>query len=120
MSEEHPSVWDVRISQTAAAMIRNITDMRIRRKILDSISELRYSPELKGKSLTGELARFRSVRAVGQRYRILYLIEAGQVVVYVVAVGIRKDGDREDIYKLAQRLMRLGLLGPDSVDAEKP
>jgi len=29
----------------------------------------------------------------------------------VVAVGIRKEGDRSDIYQIAARLMRSGLIG---------
>ncbi len=53
------------------------------------------------------------MRAVGQRYRIIYKIEAAIVVVLVLAVGIRKEGDKHDIYKLAQRLARVGLLLPE-------
>lgn len=113
MPDEHAPVWEVRITQTAATMLRNITDARVRRKILDTINELRNDPDAKGKPLVGELAGFRSIRAVGQRYRILYRCETGQVVVYVVAVGIRKEGDKGDIYKLAQRLVRLGLFEPE-------
>ena len=30
----------------------------------------------------------------------------------VVALGIRKERDRQDIYTLAQKLLRSGLLGP--------
>jgi len=50
------------------------------------------------------------VRAVSQRYRILYKVKAERVIVVVVALGIRKEGDKRDIYRLAKRLMRLGLL----------
>ncbi len=119
MPEEQTSVWEVRITQTAANMLRNITDARIRRKLFDTITELKDSPDAKGKPLIGELAGFRSVRAVGQRYRILYHLEATQVIVYVVAAGIRKEDDKGDIYKLAQRMMRLGLLGSESTPPEK-
>jgi hypothetical protein len=31
--------------------------------------------------------------------------------VIVAAVGIRIDGDRDDIYEVARRLLRQGLLG---------
>ena len=46
------------------------------------------------------------MRAVGQRYRIIYQIEAERVVVVVVAVGIRKEGDRADIYRQTALLVR--------------
>jgi mRNA interferase RelE/StbE len=47
---------------------------------------------------------------VGQRYRIVYRVERSIVTVVVVAAGIRKEGSREDIYRVAARLIRLGLL----------
>jgi mRNA interferase RelE/StbE len=47
---------------------------------------------------------------VGQRYRILFRVERSIVTAVVVAAGIRKDGSREDIYRVAAKLIRLGLL----------
>jgi len=60
--------------------------------------------------MNDELIGYRSVRVVGQRYRILYTIEAERVPVIVVALGIRKEGDKKDAYELAKKLLRLGLL----------
>jgi mRNA interferase RelE/StbE len=74
------------------------------------VDQLAKSPEQQGKPLVGELASFRSVRAVGQRYRIVYRVERREVVVVIVAVGKRKAGDKGDIYELAKKLLRLGLL----------
>ena len=71
---------------------------------------LEYEPELQGKPLADELVGYRSVRAVGQRYRIIYKVENELVIVIVVAVGIRREGDRSDIYRIAARLMRSGLM----------
>ncbi len=75
---------------------------------------LEYEPEKQGKPLSDELAGYRSIRAVGQRYRILYKLEEEQVIVAVVALGIRKAGDKKDVYELAKKLARLGLLDIDS------
>jgi mRNA interferase RelE/StbE len=47
----------------------------------------------------------RSLRAAGQRYRILYKVERDRVVVYVVAPGLRRDGRSSDIYELARKLV---------------
>ena len=52
---------------------------------------------------------YRSIRAVGQRYRIVYKVESEAVTVYIVAVGIRKEGGRDDVYRLVRTLVRLGL-----------
>ena len=91
-------------------MLEAIQDRRIREKIRDRIDGLAEEPEKQGKPLTGELAGFRSLRAVGQRYRIIYRIEEGKVLVLVMAMGIRKEGSGKDIYALARKLLRLRLL----------
>jgi mRNA interferase RelE/StbE len=73
-------------------------------------TSLESDPELRGKPLDDDLAGYRSLRAVGQRYRIIYRVEPSAVVVVVVAAGIRKEGNREDVYRVAAKLIRLGLL----------
>ena len=91
-------------------MLETIQDRRVRDKIRDRIDGLAQEPEKQGKSLTGELTGYRSLRAVGQRYRIIYRIEEGKVLVLVMALGVRKEGSGKDIYVLAQKLLRLRLL----------
>ena len=103
-------IYGVELTSTADAMLAEIRDRRIIAKILDRATGLAVEPEKQGKPLTGDLAGYRSVRAVAQRYRILYRVEAGKGKVTIRAIGIRKDGDKRDIYALASRLLRLGLL----------
>ena len=91
-------------------MLDKISDRRVREKVGDAIDALASEPELRGKPLVGDLKGYRSARAMGQRYRIIYRVERLTVSVAVVAIGIHKDGRREDIYTLAQRLVKLGLL----------
>jgi mRNA interferase RelE/StbE len=102
--------WHVRLTLPALRQLAAIKDTRIRESISRRINALEQDPDEQGKPMTGELLGYRSIRAVGQRYRILYRLEAEQVVVVVVAVGIRKEGDKADIYELAKKLARLGLL----------
>jgi mRNA interferase RelE/StbE len=92
-------------------MLQEIGDRRTRQIISDRISQLADGPEKRGQALIGPLMGYRSLRAAGQRFRIIYRIQQEQVIVYVV-VGIRREGDKSDIYALAQRLVRLGLLEP--------
>ena len=98
------------ITPTGLKLLEAISDRRIQERIRDRIDGLAHDPEQQGKPLREELAGFRSLRAVGQRYRIVYRVERGQVLVLVIAVGLRKEGDRRDIYQIAKKLIRLRLL----------
>ena len=102
--------WRINITPTAMRMLTGISDRRIREKIVAVIDRMVEEPEKQGKSMLGELAGFRSIRAVGQRYRIIYALKGDEIVVMVVSVGIRRDRARDDIYNLAKKLLRLGLL----------
>jgi mRNA interferase RelE/StbE len=103
--------WQILLTPTALKLLSDISDRRVREKIGLVIDRLAEEPEKQGKALLGELSGFRSIRAVGQRYRIIYQVKGDQIVVIIVAVGIRRDGARDDIYNLAKKLFRLGLLG---------
>lgn len=100
----------VKWTATALEMVKAIADRRIRAQIVARVEELTTDPELAGKALVGELAGYRTIRAAGQRYRIIYRVERRLVTILIVAVGRRKEGDRKDIYELARRLLRQRLL----------
>ena len=91
-------------------MVRDISDKRIQRLLIERAERLADEPEKQGSPLSSTLSGYRDCRAAGQRYRIIYRIEDDAYVVIVAAIGIRRDGDRKDIYALARRLMRQGLL----------
>lgn len=102
--------WRITITPAAVRMLADISDRRIREKIGAVIDRLAGDPEKQGKALLGELAGFRSIRAVGQRYRILYTIKEREIIVVIVALGIRREGAKDDIYNLAKKLFRMKLL----------
>lgn len=102
--------WQVLLTPTALKLLADISDRRIREKIGSVIDRLAEDPEKQGKALLGELVGFRSIRAVGQRYRIIYQIRGNDIIVVIVAVGLRRDGAKDDIYNLAKKLFRLRLL----------
>lgn len=102
--------WQIIILPIAEKLLTEISDRRIRQSISRRIDDLAYEPEKQGKPLKNELIGYRSIRAVGQRYRIIYKIDDEKVIVSIVALGIRKEGDKKDIYTLASKLARLGLL----------
>jgi mRNA interferase RelE/StbE len=103
--------YAMRWTEIAVKRLEAIPDRRIQQDIRTRAGKLDHDPEKQGEPLLAELAGCRSVKAVGKRYRILYQVERDQIVVYIVLVGLRKDGDKRDVYALAKKLMRQGLLG---------
>ncbi|HUS88210.1 MAG TPA: type II toxin-antitoxin system RelE/ParE family toxin [Desulfosporosinus sp.] len=101
--------YKLEIAETCLSLLEKITDKRIQSAILDRIKELSVDPEKQGKPLVKELAGFRSLHVSG-RYRIIFKIEKDPNVVCIAAAGIRKEGDQKDIYKLAKKLLKLGLI----------
>lgn len=77
------------------------------------IDELANDPQQQGNLLVGKLSGFRGVRTAGRRYRMVYRVDASIVTVIVVLAGLRKEGDRPDVYTLAKKLLRLGLIDTD-------
>lgn len=103
--------FQIRIGSAALKQLEGIDDRRVRALISSRIDALAKEPEKQGKALLGELSGCRSDRAVGQRYRIIYRVEREREVVSVLGLGIRKDRSKADVYSLARKLLRLGLLG---------
>lgn len=91
--------WQVLLTPEAERLLQEIQDRRIRKAIKDRALRLANDPEKQGKPLSGDLAGLRSVRAVGQRYRIVYELNEAHREVWVIAVGIRRKGARDDVYE---------------------
>ena len=102
--------WKVEFTKPALKQLEGIKDKQVRDNLFERIEELSNDPENQGKPLRNELSGLRSVRVIGRRYRIIYRVEREKVVVVVIALGIRKEGDRADIYKIAVKLMRSGYM----------
>ncbi|MDC7232865.1 MAG: type II toxin-antitoxin system RelE/ParE family toxin [Spirochaetales bacterium] len=102
-------MYKIKLTETAADSLRSF-DAGTRNKIISRIEELKESPLQLGKSLSGPLKEYRTIRAAGQRYRIIYKVLEREVVVVVINVGIRKEGDKKDIYSLMKKLLNTGLL----------
>ena len=103
-------LYSIVFTPTADKLFQDVPDRRIQQKIMDTIKRLVSEPQKQGKPLLGPLADYRSLRAVGQRYRIIYKVEVSRVIVIIVGIGIRKEGDKHDIYRRLQKLIHLKLL----------
>ncbi|WP_034405250.1 type II toxin-antitoxin system RelE/ParE family toxin [Deinococcus sp. RL] len=86
--------------------LAQISDAATREVVLRRALALREEPLKQGKPLQEPLKHYRSVRAAGQRYRIVYqvAVSAGQVI--VVVIGIRKQGSKRDVYAVAERRLK--------------
>ena len=77
------------------------------KKIASKIDGLKSDPAKQGKPLRDDLNGYRSIAAAG-RYRIIYFVSEDDAIVTVVATGIRKDGDKSDVYELAAKIQNNG------------
>jgi mRNA interferase RelE/StbE len=107
-------------TETAMAALAKLPP-KVRRGLLDKANELRQidDPAAVHKPLVGPLQGYH--RICYSRYRAIYCVDrerlAGggvveRITVLFVAAGVRKEGDKNDIYHLAQKLVRLGLIKP--------
>lgn len=104
--------YEILLTDTCLALIEKILDKKIQRTILERIEKLSEAPDKQGKMLVKELSGFRSIHVAG-RYRIIYKIDNKAVIVYILAAGIRKQGDKKDIYQITKKILKAGLLEMD-------
>jgi mRNA interferase RelE/StbE len=102
-------MYKIKLTKIAAENITAI-EKSARTQILAKIESLKDNPLLLGKYLKGPLKEYRSIRAAEQRYRIVYKVIEEDIIVIVITVGIRKDGDKKDIYELMKKLIKTNLL----------
>jgi mRNA interferase RelE/StbE len=80
-------------------------DGKTRNIMAHKIDALKESPEKQGKALSGDLAGYRSLHAAG-RYRVVYEVKVNQIMVIVIATGMRKEGSKIDVYETLKKLLR--------------
>ena len=101
--------WEVIISAVAEKQLVAITDKRVQRGLIRAIDSLEDDPLTREKPLSGWLAGCFSIRAEAERYRIIFKGDRQAGRVFVLTIGLRKQGERADVYALAERLIRFGL-----------
>lgn len=108
----------VKITETAKKALARLP-RAARKGLLEKAQGLRDcdDPRTAGKALTGPLQGYYRIRH--SRYRAIYTVDQEQlangevvvcVTITVVSAGVRKEGDKSDVYALAQKLVGLGLL----------
>jgi len=102
-------MYKIKLTKLAIEKLNEL-ESKTRNQIINKIEALREEPNLRGKPLKGILKEYRSIRAAGQRYRIIYKVEEDKVIVIVINIGIRKDGDKKDIYELMKKYIKIGFL----------
>jgi mRNA interferase RelE/StbE len=102
--------YRVEITASALEALRGITDRRTRSAIVRRIELLVTEPAAQGKALRGELSGLMRIRAAGQRYRVVFRVNEKEERIVVLLVGIRREASRQDVYALARRLVKRGLI----------
>lgn len=75
--------------------------------IQNAVRKLRDAPEL-GKPLAGDLKGLLSWKV--SRYRIVYVWLKEKDRVAIIGAGLRREGDRRDVYAMLERLRKSGEL----------
>lgn len=105
-------------TQEAIACMKKLPP-KVRRGLFDKVGQLANcdDPEQVHKPLTGTLAGY--FRVPYARYRAVYRVEREDlpngdalltVTVVVIAAGKREERSRQDIYRVAQKLVNLGIV----------
>ncbi|EAZ92434.1 type II toxin-antitoxin system RelE family toxin [Crocosphaera chwakensis] len=97
--------YQIKLTDLALEMLTEIKDKRHLQLLSKRIDKLKVSPEKQGKPLTNKLKGYQSIRAVGQRYRIIYQVVNSEVTVYVIGVELRQEGSRKDVYNKLEKLL---------------
>jgi len=78
------------------------TKDKIKQKCLQLLS---YEPEKAGEPLRPPLGHYRKL-VVFNNYRVIYRVDRDEVIVFILAVGIRRDAE---IYEIALKRLKRGV-----------
>lgn len=95
--------FEIILTAQAQEDLAAISDQKTKEAIVRKTLELKTEPDKRGKPLTGNLKKYYSVRAAGQRYRTVYEVYAAESIVLIVVIGIRKAGHKQDAYEIARK-----------------
>lgn len=95
--------YKLEITLFAIKLLAKIKDRREQAGLKQRIEKLKIEPDKQGKALSGKLKGYRSVRALSQRYRIVYRVDKSKITVVIVGAGIRKGGSKKDIYAVLNK-----------------
>ncbi len=95
--------WQVVVTDTAKALLLDLSksDQQI---VFKRLQKLSFEPEIQGKPLAKELSGYRRVRT--GRLKIIFRTDPKTATVYVVALGLRKAGDKADVYEKARKVIK--------------
>ena len=100
--------YRVEFTPVGRQMLRDLGDRGAAGRIIHAVEGLAADPGKQGKPLYGEFEGLR--RARFSRFRVIYRVDERGGRVVILAVGMRKEGSKNDIYALAMKLARAGIL----------
>ena len=93
--------YRIELTEEAEKDLVELRDIQAQKMIANKIDGLALYPSSQGKPLRKELSGLRSLKMA--RYRVIYAVNEPTRVVTVRAIGIRKEGDRLDVYEVMKK-----------------
>lgn len=75
--------YKIKITLLAVDLLSKIKDKREQQRLVKRIEKLKFNPNKQGKPLSGKFQGYRSIRALGQRYRIVYRVNDIEEIVTI-------------------------------------
>jgi len=94
--------WEIIYHKDVDADLRSVGPAAARRIMLTINEKLTSAPEKFGVSLSSNLKNFRKLR-IGD-FRVVYQVANKKVIVFILAIGPRRD---KEIYRSASKRVRL-------------
>ena len=97
-AKSHPVTYKIKLHKKVATEDSKQFDRPTKEKIKRKCKELlSHNPEEVGEALRFELQGYRKLK-IFDAYRIIYRVEKAEVLVFILAMGIRRDSE---VYKEA-------------------
>lgn len=95
--------WQVAVTETAKKMLLKLSKGE-QRSAIKRMQKLVIEPQQQGRPLSGDLAGYRRIRT--GRLRIIFRVDQKKATVYIIAVGLRRAGDKADIYQITKKVTK--------------
>jgi mRNA interferase RelE/StbE len=97
--------YEIYLTPLAFETLAAVTQQSDRHHLCDRVQQLGRHPDHQGTPLIGKLFGYRSIRALNDRYRIIYRVEKDTVVVFLVGDGQRSDIREDDLDTVLTRFL---------------
>jgi mRNA-degrading endonuclease RelE of RelBE toxin-antitoxin system len=96
--------YEIRWTEAASESLLNVRDSKVQERLIKRAVRLSSEPLKQGEPLKHALSGYYSVVAA-ERYLVIYAIDDENLTVEIICVGIHRQGERSDAYRLATKIV---------------